>query len=81
MICLGIALWKGGVRHARKKSSQISLCSPHMLIRNDTFRFYMFRLKKVSSKKKSNVGGECRPWLACADFVSYMRKWFLNIYL
>ena len=44
------ALWKRGLMHVRKVSSQISLSSPHMLIKDDTFRFYdIFPLKKVSS--------------------------------
>ena len=28
------------IMHVRKVSSQISLCSPHKLISDDTFRFY-----------------------------------------
>ena len=43
----------GCLMPVRKVSSQISLCSPHKLIRDDTFRFYViFCYKKVSSKQK-----------------------------
>ena len=43
-------LRKLGIMLVRKLSSQISLCSPHRLIRDDNFRFYgIFRLNDVSS--------------------------------
>ena len=39
-----------GLMHVRKVSSQISLCSPHRLIRDEPFRFCgIFRSQKVSS--------------------------------
>ena len=42
------ALWKGGLMHMRQVLSQISLCSPHRFIRENTFCFNnIFRLKKV----------------------------------
>ena len=54
--------------HVRKEFSQISLCSPSRLIRNDTFRLYgTFRFNVVSSYRKSSLGGKCRLWIACVD--------------
>ena len=43
-------LRKLGIMHVCKVSSQISLCNPHRLIWDDTFRIYdIFRLNEVSS--------------------------------
>ncbi|KAH3889499.1 hypothetical protein DPMN_013556 [Dreissena polymorpha] len=39
---LCLVLRKLGLMHVRKVSSQISLCSPHRLIRDDTFRLNLF---------------------------------------
>ena len=36
------ALWKGGLMHVRKVSSQINLCSLHRLITDNTFSYYDF---------------------------------------
>ncbi|KAH3841716.1 hypothetical protein DPMN_115190 [Dreissena polymorpha] len=59
---LSRVLRKLGLMHVRKKLSQISLCSPHRLIRDDTFRVYgIFRLKEVPFYRKSNLSGKCRP--------------------
>ena len=56
---------KRGLMHVRKMSSQISLRSPHRLIRDDTFRFYgIFSFKEVTPHRKSRLGEKCRPWLA-----------------
>ena len=60
---------KMGIMHVRKGSSQISLCSPHRLIRDDTFRLnWIFAKKKHQFNEKFNKSVNCRPWLACADF-------------
>ena len=61
-ITVSRALRKLGIMHVRKVLSQISLCSPHRLIRDDTFRFYgIFSFKEVPPYRKSSLGGKCRP--------------------
>ena len=51
-----------GLMHVRKVSSQISLCRPHNLFRDDTFRFSsIFIFKEVPHYRKSSLGGKCRP--------------------
>ena len=49
-------LRKLGIMHVRKVSSQISLCSPHRLIRDDTFR-----LNWIYAKKRQHLN-EKIPW-------------------
>ena len=39
--------------YVRKVSSQISLCSPHRIIKSDTFRLgWIFSLEETTSKQK-----------------------------
>jgi len=65
---MGLFLRKLGLMHVRNVSSEISLCSLDMLIRDDTLRcFGIFSFKEVPSYRKSSFGSKCRPWLACAD--------------
>ena len=74
-------LRKLGLMHVRKVSSQISLCSPHRLIKNDTFRFNgNLSFKKISAFRKSSLGGKCLPWLACAA-QAYLGWHFTHIHL
>ncbi len=50
LLQMSLVLGKLDLMHMRKVSSQIILCSPHMLIRKDTLRFYVtFRFKEVYS--------------------------------
>ena len=61
-------LRKLGIMLVRKVSSQISLCSPHRLIRVDTFRLNLiFAKMRHYLNEKFHKSGNCRPWLACAD--------------
>ena len=46
---MGAILGKWCLMHVRKVLSKISLCSPHRLIRDNTFRFYGIFLFKVTS--------------------------------
>jgi hypothetical protein len=68
-IYLSRALWKGGLRHVRKVSSQISLCSLHRQIRDHTFHLnWIFPKKRLSLTGKYHKSEKCRPWLACAKY-------------
>ena len=50
---LSHVLRKLGLMHVRKVSSQISLCSPHRLIRDDTFRLnWIFAKKRLHLNEK-----------------------------
>ena len=53
-----VVFWeKLGIMLVLKLSSQISLCSPHRLIRDNNFRFYgIFCWNDVSSWRKSTLG-------------------------
>ncbi|KAH3857003.1 hypothetical protein DPMN_099600 [Dreissena polymorpha] len=46
MILLSLVLRKLGLMHVRKVSSEISLCSPHRLFRDDTFRLNLIFSKE-----------------------------------
>ena len=60
------SLKTGLYTHVLKVSTQNNMCISHRLIREDTFQSYgTFRLKKVFSKRKSRLGGKCRPRLVC----------------
>ena len=62
LLQLSTALGKLGSMHVRKVSYQISRCSPHRLIRDNTFRFYgIFPLNKSLLKKKFSLGEKCCP--------------------
>ena len=62
-LIMGRGLWKGGLMHVRKMSSQISLCSPLRMIRDD-----IFRLNRISAKKrllliiKYHKSGKCQDY-------------------
>ena len=63
-----VLLEKRGLMHARKVSSQISLCISHRLFINDILRLYcIFPVRGVACYRKSILGGKCRHLLACAD--------------
>ena len=60
---MSLALRKWGLMHVRKVPSQISLYSPHRLIRDDTFHYNgIFRFLQKSTSK-----GKC---LVCIDWKS-----------
>ena len=62
--CLNMCrvLRKLGIMHVRKVSSQISLCSPHRLIRDDTFRLnWIFAKKRHHLNEKFHKSGNCHP--------------------
>ena len=55
-------LRKLGIMHERKVSSQISLCSPYRLIRDDSFRLnWIFAKKRDFSNETFHKSGNCRP--------------------
>ena len=72
-ICTSLAQGKLGLMHVCKVSSQISLCSLHSLIRDDTFRFFgFFRFNSLF------LDGKCHPWLAHANLgqrFTHMLTW------
>ena len=58
---MGRALRKRGLNHVRKVSSQISLCSLHRLIKDNTFRLNLIIAKKILSlNTKYNTSVKCR---------------------
>ena len=52
-----------GLMNVRKVSTQMSLCSLHKLIRDDTFCLnWMYNKKKLTMNEKYNIGWKCCSW-------------------
>ena len=79
---LSLDLRKPGLMQVRKVSSNVSLCSPHRLIRDVAFNLYrIVRVKEVSSKRKSSLGGELQGLILDAYLRSCIKPLFPRAWL
>ena len=72
-------LWKLGIMNICKVSTQISLCSPRMLIRDDTFRLHQISVqKRPLLNKQLNKSGKYRPWSGATLYTHALSSVFIE---